>query len=445
MVKKGLLIFGIVGLVIVLGIIGTIAYVQQTAFKPFTGSTMLPLVETFDCVERPQPVREFELVKESFFGTAKTSVYCGKANLPGYFPLGCEYVIESDSADIYICPADTEGSKDCKLKKSLGGVFIISDVKYNQKIFHSERLYIIGSSDTKVSITPRPFVLELTSPTRGKLIGINGCTIIQLEVLFKLEESGKVIDFDKFELKPQDIPLNVVIGGINVDEPKNVIYHPTTGAIVYVTQDILGVKVCSTFEEDGVRFINQYECHYDDPEIFCLPSNPACGDSGNEVLDNPGEGKTCSKYTNIINSYVPVSADERCLIKCDPATGQTFIDETECVKITISEKECPAERPFLVSGKCVTKKEQDNLLRNECEKEGGTWIEEEKETCGLFCTMGLANPTISKESYCDKPNWVLYIVLALFALVFVWVITKSGRKSVPGNGGGRPIMIFRGK
>ncbi len=436
--KRNRLLFGIGIFLLLATAIATFSYVgfvQQTAFESFTGNVVLPLTAFYEC-EAQFPVTQHKDFQDSGFfvvNPEEMEVFCGRGNVQGFFPEGCDYSLNG-LLEYNVCDVDDD---TCDELTTFGTPFTRLDAGQSKtiNIKSNQKMALRGFDGSSYDLSATPFALEVTSPTSGKFVAPSEdqCSLIERDILFQLDEEGRVIDFDRFELKPQDAPINVVVGGISVTDPKNVIFHPTTGEVVYVKQFVDGIKVCETFVQDGLRFVNLQRCEAD-AEIFCLPQNPACSDSGNDIVDNPGEGKSCSELTGIIDGFVPVSATERCLIQC--VDGTTQIDNDNCVTIETSSAQCPSDRPFLIGNKCVSASTQENTQANVCENEGGTWVQRQTSQCGFLCSIGLGQPDVTTDSFCKQPNTTLIIILVISALIIITILLTQPKKVIPPPKGG---------
>lgn len=421
-INKTVAVIGIV--LFLLSIIGGVAIfsVQQTAFEQFKGNVGLPLTVSYDCQEIPEEIKSVSLEpKIGWFTTTpdEVSLYCGQQNMQGYYPSGCEYELKG-LAQYQVCDAN-----DVNCGKSLNYLSEVDEQQTKQvTITSSQKLFVKGYKDSGYTITPRPFRLVTQSPTQGKFIveKEQGCTLISKGTLFQYEKDGKITNLDQYDLKPADKPISVVIGTIQVTgDLKNIIYHPITNKVVWVTDSPNGVVVCPTFDQDGQKFVNQLDCKKD-AEIFCLPSNPACSDSGNEVVEKVGEGKACSNFGGVINGFVPVSANERCEVKC--VDGKTSINQNNCKVIETSSAGCPSDRPFLSEGKCVTKLSKEILEKNTCASEGKVWQTEESVSCDLLCKIGLSEPVKVTNAFCEDKPTTTYIIIGLVALFGLLLFTQ---------------------
>jgi hypothetical protein len=410
-------------------------FVQQTSFTQYTGNVVLPLTAFYECKAQFPTTKSYTFQPSGFFVVTpdEKTGYCGRNDVQGYFPEGCEYTLQSGTfsgassggiLEYEVCNVDEEKCGEStvfsKRTTTLSGGAIKKIV-----LLSSQRLYMKGYQSTSYSLRAVPYALESTSPTQGKFIAPSEdqCRLIQTDVLFQFDAAGRVINFDSFQLKPQDKPINVVVGGVSVVDPKNVIYHPLTGEIVYVKDSATGIQVCKTVVVDGKRWVNLQQCQQD-AEIFCLPSNPACSDSGNDIVNNPGEGKSCGLLTGIIDGYVPVSATERCLIQC--VDGVTKIDKSNCIEIKTTSAECPSDRPLLIGNKCVAPSQADNELANQCESGGGTWVQKETSECGFLCSIGFSKAIVTQESFCRGNQGGLYLTIVVASLIIAIALISTG-------------------
>ena len=415
--NKPLLYVGLAGLLLTLVAGAFFINVEQTSFKEFKGDVQLPVAESYACISKQVISKSYDFKGGIFSSADKQTGYCGQQNLPGYFPEGCSYTFSNTGVSglkYKVCQIDQE----CEIK------FLDPNTLPGTKVtIHSnEKIEMEGKSGWKYTVDARAYGLDRISPIEGRFF-TKDCSLIQKDILYTLDAQGKPVDLDRLDLKPFESTINVINGGITVPDPLNVIYHPKTGEIVYVKEFPSGIKVCPTYVADGKRFYDVNKCT-SDSEVFCLPSNPACGDQGNTVV-NPGEGKLCGSYKGIIGQYVPVSATEKCLVEC--ASGGTKINEGQCQARITSAAECPSERPFLIGDSCVASSNKEAALATECKNDGGTWVQKETKECGILCNLGIAETTTSTESFCKQPNYLVYIILGFAAIIFTLLITGGAK------------------
>ena len=348
-----------------------------------------------------------------------------------YYPAGCSLTVTGD-ARVYKCKPNTDECDELKRQK-------ISQTNEDHPITvqlqsPKDRLFISSSGDVTIIGTSQPYCLKLIEANNREDV-IRGCTTADLVGRFGVSDFNILLK----DAKEQNINLNTPIGVLDEVEhiitgaksvPKNeqinIITHPKTKKQIYIFS-LDGTYYPIEEAKGGILYADVSNPQKDET-IICRPSSPNCDQTGTKIAPLDKSGQECGLFKNIPEGLVRISATEKCSFKC----SEGKLEQDECEVIKEEDINCPSGT-IVLGNQCVQNNEGSAAIA--CNQGGGKWVVEKTPSCGLACQIGLKEPTIIENSYCDDSgffggNLPMFSILFGFLtslISFLFLFNKFGK------------------
>lgn len=284
--------------------------------------------------------------------------------------------------------------------------------------------------NTEIEVNNQQYCLKISNPV-GDNLELAGCNtdLLQSESDYKdLAVSSK----DK-----SNIPLSGALGinfqiqkafygYLQFGSPADLIKNPETGKVVFMIKKPQALLACSTeLDSNGIYIVNDNECTENHP-FECLPSGTNCDPFTGKIVKTVAKASCAGSQS--VHQYVN-GEYKLCEYSCkDGKFGTPVCNTVEQVGLLEGSPCAQNEGYDAITKKCYAKNVVDESKK--CEKEGGSLVKKDTSVCGFSCNIGLSEPTKSTETFCQKPNYLGYILLGAFGLIALMLLF-GGSKQQP--------------
>jgi hypothetical protein len=248
------------------------------------------------------------------------------------------------------------------------------------------------------------------------------------------DSTGQAKEFTMTEINTGGI-INFVDCAVSIPKPNTINYKGQEGQCI--DGKIYGFETVDT-PSTTYKYVNFNDIIGTED---CCPetANPAFGICGNDFKWQAVQNADCQS-TDVIPAR-PTDQNSLVEFNCKDGKWISKVTPVECTKNT----DCGNTQACLPDvwkcqdlaapqggGDTVISKQQ------KCEESSflgikGEWRDKSTTTCGLFCKIGLSEPTTTSEPYCYKPYWIiLSIIGGVFAVLIVLILVLTKKPSKKG-------------